>query len=188
MDYLNFYHLEAYLFGEVTQRFQEQGFLDAFDLFCIIIWKAERAKTMAAKRLIEQSGMKDLEQATRQLTEGIAGQDDARERLKYVWGSWGFRLPTACAILTVLYPGEFTMYDRRVCGQLTEYDNFYRLDWLSNFDNLWEGYQKFIAAVKQETPNGISLRNKDRWLLGRSFHDQLKGDIARGYEKKRDDE
>lgn len=188
MDYLDFYHLETYLFGEVTQQFEEQHFLGAFDLFCIVIWKSNRSKSYAARRLIKQSETEDLEQAARQLTKGIAGLPNARERLKYVWGYWGFRLPTACAILTVLYPDEFTMYDQRVCGQLTEYDNFYRLDWLSNFDTLWEGYQKFIAAVKQETPNGLSLRDKDRWLLGRSFHDQLKGDIARGYEKERDDE
>jgi hypothetical protein len=32
---------------------------------------------------------------------------------------WGLRLPMASAILTVLFPEEFTVYDQRVCGSLS---------------------------------------------------------------------
>ena len=31
---------------------------------------------------------------------------------------WAFRLPMASAILTVLYPDSFTVYDIRVCSEL----------------------------------------------------------------------
>ena len=181
IDYREYYDLEGYLFGTVTQRFQCQGFLGAFDLFCIVIWKAERSKSYVARRLIKQSGTNDLNQAARQLTEGIAGQSDARERLRYVCSRepWGFSLPVGSAILTVLYPDEFTIYDDRVCGQLTEYADSFKLHNLTNFDNLWKGYQEFIRTVKKETPSGLSLRDRDRYLWGKSFHDQLKRDITR---------
>ena len=198
MDYRDYYDLEGYLFGTVTQRFAHQGLLGAFDLFCIVIWKAERSKVYAARRLIKRSGTDDLEQAARQLTEGIARQPNARERLRYLCSPdpWGFRLATGSAILTVLYPDEFTVYDARVCKQLTECADFLKLQNKTNFDKLWEGYQKFIRAVKLETPNGLPLRDavkletpnglplrdKDRYLWGKSFHDQLKCDIARKYQ------
>ena len=31
---------------------------------------------------------------------------------------WKLRLPTASAVLTVLYPEDFTVYDQRVCKML----------------------------------------------------------------------
>ncbi len=184
-DYREYYDLEGYLFGKVKDDFHERGFLDAFDLFSIVVWKSNRSKSYFARRLIGQSGTNDLEQAAQQLTEGIASQPNARERLRYVCSRepWGFSLAMGSAILTVLYPEEFTIYDTRVCGQLTEYGNFSRLKNLTNFDNLWEGYQDFMCAVKQETPNGLSLRDKDRYLWGKSFHDQLKSDIARRFRR-----
>ena len=183
MDYRAYYDLEGYLFGTVTQRFADQGFLDAFDLFCIVVWKANRSKSLFAERLRKQSGTDDLEQAARRLTEGITRQPDAPQRLKYLWSEkpWGFRLATASAILTVLYPDEFTIYDDRVCEQLRDCADFRKLRNLTSFDKLWEGYQEFTRVVKQQTPGGLSLRDKDRYLWGKSFHDQLTHDIARRF-------
>lgn len=43
-DYLKYYNLERYLFEEVTKKFKEEGQLGAFDFFCIVMWKANRAK------------------------------------------------------------------------------------------------------------------------------------------------
>lgn len=50
MDYRAFYHLESYLFNTVRIRFLENGFLDAFDFFCIVIWKANRSKSKIARK------------------------------------------------------------------------------------------------------------------------------------------
>ena len=52
-DYLQYYDLESYLFDTVSQRFHKEGRLNAFDLFSIIVWKAERAKSRLAHRLIK---------------------------------------------------------------------------------------------------------------------------------------
>ncbi len=35
MNYLDIYNLETYLFETVRNRFYEQGYLSAFDFFCI---------------------------------------------------------------------------------------------------------------------------------------------------------
>ena len=67
------------------------------------------------------------------------------------------------------------MHDPRVC------DTDAVLHALANttrFDRLWEGYQEFKHAVEETAPEGLSLRDKDRYLWGMSFHRQLERDVA----------
>jgi hypothetical protein len=176
MDYLDYYDLESYLLNTVRDRFQEQGRLNAFDFFSIVIWKANRAKTHVAKRLLGHGqGFKDLESAVTDLTEGLARQPTSKERFRYLWGDWGFQLPMASAILTILYPDDFTIYDYRVCNAL---DDFHNLINRSKFDDVWSGYEALCRRVKEATPNGLSLRDKDRYLWGKSAHEQLLADIV----------
>lgn len=117
-DYLKYYDLETYLFEDVKAKFQQSGQLDAFDLFSIIIWKASRAKSRLAHRLIARCGT--LDAAARHLSEEIRSAPDHKERLLRVMFDWDFYLPMASSILSVLYPSEFTVFDYRVCEELEE--------------------------------------------------------------------
>jgi len=175
--WLRYYDLEHYLLETVRPRFHAQGYLSAFDFFCIVIWKANRAKTKIAKRLLAHS-YTDLEDAARGLTAGIAQQSSSKERLRYLWESWGFRLPMGTAILTVLYPDDFTVYDQRVCDSLGEFHN---LNNITKFENVWPGYEEYRREVEMSTPTQLSLRDKDRYLWGKSFHHQLGKDIDSGF-------
>ena len=103
--------------------------------------------------------------------------------MKILFEDWGFLLPMASAILTVLYPMSFTIYDFRVCEAL---DDFHKLQNKTNFDSLWNGYKSFVAAVNNAGPSEYSLRDKDRWLWGKSFSQQLEQDIAENFLKKVD--
>jgi hypothetical protein len=185
VDYHQYYDLEPYLFNTVRPRFAEQGYLDAFDFFCIVIWKANRAKSKIAKKLLDLSQHKDnLDAAVRELTTDLAEQSTAKERLRCLWEKWQFYLPMASAILTVLYPDEFTIYDWRVCEELSKLEvahEVHDLNNLSNFENLWRGYEEFKSQVEECTPKELSLRDKDRYLVGKSFAEQLKSDIAKGF-------
>ena len=89
----------------------------------------------------------------------------------------------ASAILTVLFPKSFTIYDFRICEVLKDYD---KLQNKTNFDSLWNGYELFVAAVKKIGPSEYSLRDKDRWSWGKSFSQQLERDIAEEFIKKVD--
>lgn len=83
-------------------------------------------------------------------------------------------LPMASAILTVLYPYDFTIYDIRVYGELGDFE------WVQNktrYDDLWDGYSKYFTAVGYAAPAELSLRDRDRWLWGRSFYEQLRREI-----------
>jgi hypothetical protein len=86
--------------------------------------------------------------------------------------------------LTVLYPDEFTVYDVRVCEVL---GGFKDIQYKTKFESLWQGYCKYIDRVKSETPSELNLRDKDRWLWGKSFARQLKTDISEAFRRSEDD-
>jgi hypothetical protein len=176
LDYVAIYDQETYLFETVHSRFHGQGFLSAFDFFCIIIWKANRAKSKIAKRLLTK-GHDSLDSAVYDLTAGIHRCTSSKERLRHLWDS-GFYLPMASAILTVLYPDEFSIYDVRVCGELSA---FSELSNITKFEKLWPRYLEFLQAVEKAAPDGLMLRDKDRYLWGKSFSNQLTNDIKQKF-------
>jgi hypothetical protein len=175
--YLSYYDLERYLLEEVNPRFHAEGSIGAFDLFSIIIWKANRAKSKIAKRLLTR--FLDLETAARTLTAAAYKAPIAEQRLLILLGGFGFGLPMATAILSMLYPDEFTVYDVRVCEQLNRFQN------LGNRTpaRVWPEYQQYRQAVLDTAPTGLSLRDADRYLWARSTADQLRGQIATGFAK-----
>ncbi|HVT19328.1 MAG TPA: hypothetical protein VHQ90_24505 [Thermoanaerobaculia bacterium] len=176
-DYLCYYHLETYLFEDVHRRFHEHGKLDAFDLFSIIIWKANRAKSKLARRLIAKSG--SLEAAASEFTSALSKAESAEARLLLAMKNWGFYLPMASAILTVLWPEEFTVYDIRVCNGLNDFHSLAQ----ATAEGVWLEYGRYVEAVRCAVPDALSLRDKDRFLWGRSAAGQLRRDIARGFSR-----
>ncbi|HYX71330.1 MAG TPA: hypothetical protein VE732_01045 [Nitrososphaera sp.] len=69
-DYLKYFDRERYLFEDVHQRFHAEHSLGAFDFFSIIIWKANRAKSKIALKLLakDPEGRRDLDAICRTLT------------------------------------------------------------------------------------------------------------------------
>ena len=181
VDYRKYYYLERYLFDEVAGRFGKAQQLNAVDFFCIVIWKANRAKSKVAERLLSQ-GFNDLDRAVSALTSAVARAQDDKARMKVLVADWGFRLPMASAILTVLYPKAFTVYDVRVCDVM---GNFRNTQNRKPFDALWSEYQGYVAAVHKACAENYDLRDKDRWLWGKSFCEQLNGDVSAQFKKLR---
>ena len=105
-------------------------------------------------------------------------QKTQRKVLSVLIEGWGFRLPMASAILTVIYPEDFTVYDVRVCDVLGDYKD---VQYKTNFDILWERYSAYILRVKNAVPEYPRLRDKDRYLWGKSFALQLKTDILASF-------
>jgi hypothetical protein len=117
MNYLHYYSLEDYLFTEVTKSFRDRGYLTPEEFFSIVIWKANRSKGRIKAKLTK--GRRDLDTAVKDLTTQIhqAASDEERLRI-FLSKDWAFGLAMATAVLTVLYPDRFTVYDIRVRGQL----------------------------------------------------------------------
>lgn len=173
--FLQYYDLGGYLFKVVSTRYAQDKILTAFDFFCIVIWKANRAKSKVAERLLAHgSGQANLGAAVGSLLTAISEAKDQEERLSVLIEGWGFRLPMASAILTVLYPEDFTVYDTRVCDVL---GSFKDAQYKTNFAILWERYSAYVIAVRNAVPECTTLRDKDRFLWGKSFANQLQTDI-----------
>jgi hypothetical protein len=180
VDYCRYYDLETFLFEDVSKRFHDHGSIGAFDFFSIIIWKANRAKSLTAKRL-RKCAMpgETLDALCHRLTEEVFRAPSPEVRfMVLILSPWRFALPMASAILTVLYPNVFTIYDYRVCAELGRFGN---LTNLTDPDCLWTGYNDFIQAVR-EASSEVSLRNKDRFLIGHSLATQLKRNIEAWFE------
>lgn len=180
-NFLRYYDLEGYLFKVVSIRYAQSKTLKAFDFFCIVIWKANRAKSKIAERLLAHGkGQTNLEAAVDSLITAISKAKDQRARLSVLIEDWGFRLPMASAILTVLYPEDFTVYDIRVCETLGGFkDAQYKI----SFTALWESYSAYVIAVRSAVPECSNLRDKDRFLWGKSFASQLQTDIQSSFSR-----
>jgi len=174
IDYGKFHDLESYLFTEVGPGFAETGDITAEDFYLIVVWKANRAKTRVLSKLSRGSG--GFREAVRSIAASLRRAASPKSRVEVLMKGWGFRLPMASAILTVLYPDEFSIYDVRVCDQLGE---FRQLAGRQFSSRLWDDYQRFLSAVVDATPEGLSLREKDHYLWGRSIYEGVVRDLGR---------
>lgn len=88
-------------------------------------------------------------------------------------------MPFATAILTVLYPDELTVYDVNVCQQLQLMvgENYVYVGNTSAFETRWQGNQLYRRAVERVVAGNLSLRDKDRFLIGKSFAEKLRQGI-----------
>jgi len=181
LDFRELYDIEKYIFGSVHNRFKEQGYLSVHDFFLIVIWKSNRSKSKVAKRILEM-GYPSLQEAVKSITAEVNSLNGFKQRLKYLMANCGFRLPMASAILTVLFPDSFTVYDVRVCDVLEENGYLYHSLTDKKFsDRLWDEYMDYINAVSTTAPEEYPLRDKDRYLWGKSFFDQLITDISNNF-------
>src|SRR5262245_9557770 len=98
-DYVAIYNLEDYLLENVGARFRKHGVIEPFDFFCILVWKANRAKTKHRDRLHGLAG--SFSAAVGTIATSLHSADSDRERLRLLMQDWGFYLPTASAILTL---------------------------------------------------------------------------------------
>lgn len=183
LDYLRFYDLESYVFEDVRQQFHEDGSIGAFDFFSIVVWKANRAKSRIARRLLQRDpqGRAELDPVVRDLSVGLYKAPDGEARLRILLQEWGFYLPMATAILSTLWPNEFSVYDVRVCDQL---GGFHTLGSRTDFGGIWRGYAEYLDAVRRAAPEGLILRDKDRYLWGKSVAEQLQADIKVNFRRR----
>ncbi len=167
MDYKKYYRLEDYLFDEVKKNFHERKYLFPEEFFCIVIWKSNRAKSKIKKKLLKSGNIKIV---VKNITSQIFKAVGSQEKLKILLENWHFGLPMATAILTVLYPNDFTIYDVRVRDQLG-HKEIYKTE---------PYFKKFLPAIKKiAKEKDFSLRNVDRYLWGKSFYKDLEKFLAK---------
>jgi hypothetical protein len=167
------YSPETFLFPALARSFVSTGRLEPMALYLILDWKASRARTKHRSRLERIAGSFDA--AVTKIAADLHTATGPEQQLELLLINWGFRLPTASAILAVLYPDTFTVYDIRVCNALQAFHQLGTMKWSPK---AWGEYQRFIVAVRAAAPGGLSLRDCDRWLWGRDKHVALLKELA----------
>ena len=84
----------------------------------------------------------------------------------------------ASAILSVLFPDDFTVYDVRVCQILKKHGNLINK---TNIEGIIIGYFEYVKDVIDKIPKKKTLREKDVFLWGESFFLELTQDIKDGF-------
>jgi hypothetical protein len=174
IDFRRYYNLERYLLDDVGPAFRASGRINPDDFYAIIIWKANRSKSKEKNRLERLAGS-SFSAAVTQIAAALHAAHEPRRRLEILMSDWKFRLPMASAVLSILYPREFTVYDVRVCGVLGRYEKLANRKFGAG---LWLDYNRFIRDVRAAAPAGLSLRDADRYLWGKSFFDGMIRDFS----------
>jgi hypothetical protein len=168
-DPIAYYSPEALVFPAIERTFADTGKLDPMALYLILDWKASRARTKHRSRLARIGG--SFRAAAGMIAADLHTAAGPEQRLGLLLTKWGFRLPTATAILTVLYPDIFTIYDIRVCNALDAFHQLGDRNWSAE---AWRDYQRYVGAVRDAAPQGLSLRECDRWLCGQDKQKTLR--------------
>ena len=174
------------MFKDVTDFFRKNGYLSGIQFYSILIWKAERAKFKNARKITKKDKSKTFDENVKTLTGEMHKARSDLERIKILF-DWKFWLATASAILTVLYPKRFTVYDYRVVEH-EELKRFKNIGSKRSERNA-ERYLEFIEAVKalklKKEFKEEDLRSKDRSLWGRSRYTSMIRDIESGFPLKK---
>ena len=169
-SYIKFYWLETEFFPEIHKFFHKEHYLKPEHFFSIIIWKRNASKTIIKRGLLE-NGL-SLDVAVRNLT-GEIFKADKEKKLDILLQRKGFQLAIASALLTVLYPDDFTVYDVRVRGQLNNYPDITYVE--NNIERYFTEYLPRVLKMGREiTQNpALSLRDCDRVLWAKSWYGNL---------------
>ncbi len=171
---LKYYYLEQYLETEVRPYFEKEHHLTSEQFFAIIEWKNPKF----GKTKLTHLKPKDIEK----LFKTIYGESREKQ-LKILVDIKGLKLATASAILTILYPERFTVYDVRVRKQLRKRglweeepdDITYCVDVVNRY------FDKYLPPIeKLATDSGLSLRDCDRALWAQDWHEDLMDFIIAG--------
>lgn len=172
-EYRKYYFLENYLFNDVHRHFNDEKRLTPFQLFAIVIWKANRDKGRL-KSGIEEGGpsVQDISSILARIESN--DEKSKRDALKDLTNGKirGIGIPVASAILSALYPNDFTVVDYRVRDVFKEKFN---IPLRPNPCTSINGYFKYVAVCKEKADErGFgTLREFDQALWGYSFFKDL---------------
>jgi hypothetical protein len=174
VNYIEFYDDEKLLFEKVGPGFRRGVDPSVMHLETLLAWKSDRPGDAHWMRLTKICGP-TMEGAVAALCADIRSAEHHEARLKVLIRKWRFALPTAVTILTVFYPEFFTMYDVRTRRQTnTE-------DWSQRrfTPYLWKHYCEFKDKIVALAPPGVTLRDADRYVMGKDAYEFRETKLAR---------
>lgn len=181
-NYIKYYWLEGeYLGKEVFSHFEINHYLTPEQFFSILFWKSKRPIKKWVRPHLSNETVKSLTGEIHSTPTRSSG--DEKEKLDVLLNQKGFGIAMASAVLSTLYPADFTVYDYRAREQLNK-DCFkqYRkegkplrdISTVSNNKIIKNLYWEFVEIVKKIAEDKkLSLRDCDRYLWGKSWYEDL---------------
>jgi hypothetical protein len=173
VNYIEFYNEETLLFEKIGPEFQRGKDPSVIDFETLLAWKSDRPGDAHWMRL--SNICTTIEDAVAGLCADIRSAENHEARLNVLMRKWGFLLPTAATILTVFYPEFFTMYDERTRRQ-TSTENWSQRRFTPK---LWKHYCEFKDKIIALASPGLTLRDADRYVMGKDTYELRKEKLAR---------
>jgi thermostable 8-oxoguanine DNA glycosylase len=156
--YIALYDTERYLFDVVGPKTKKRGYLIFDDFYKICMWKSARQKQRYIKN----------KQKIGKITKKALIKKDEKEKIKILCdGLEGVGIPTASAILTVVFPQKYAIIDVRCLGVLREKFNIKISKYITV--NSWLKYLSLMREISKE--NNITPRELDMVLF--AMHREL---------------
>ena len=160
--YIQLYSLEDYLFSVVGPQIKNRGYLTFDDFYKIAMWKSARQKP---KYLQNKNDVESISRETFALA-------DENEKMEKLCSLKGVGIPTASAILTIVYPENYAVIDIRCMEMLKELG--YTIKKTITLNN-WIKYLNIIRDIAKG--NNITAREVDKalfamhreWLEGQNY-------------------
>lgn len=149
--YIELYDTEKYLFSIIGPNVKKNGFLSFEDFYQICMWKSVRPK----KRYIANK------EKIKEISKRAFSEKDETKRIKILCELDGVGIPTASAILTIIYPEKYAVIDIRCLEAL---NNILKIDINKNVSiKTWIKYLEIMRKLAKE--NEVTPRELDMALF-----------------------
>lgn len=149
--YVELYDTTSYLFKVVGFRTRKNKYLSFDDFYRISMWKSARPK----QRYIKNKGIVE------EITKKAFLEKDEAQKMRILCELKGINIPTASAILSVVYPKKYPIIDIRCLEALKDVLNFEISKHVSL--NNWLKYLVIMRDIAKE--NNIIPRELDMALF-----------------------
>lgn len=154
--YLDLYNIEDYLFKVVGLRIREQGFVEFDEFYQICMWKSARQK---------QNYLKN-KNIVKNISKKAFAEENESLKMKQLLELKGIGIPTASAILTIVFPDKYAVIDIRCIQMLNKLGIKIRE---TVTINRWLEYLKIMRNLACE--NNLTPRQIDQILF--SMHREM---------------
>lgn len=149
--YIELYDTEKYLFKIIGLDIKKKGFLLFEDFYQICMWKSVRPK----KRYI--SNKEQIKETSRR----ALSEKDESKKIKILCELNGVSIPTASAILTIIYPEKYAVIDIRCLEAL---NNILKIKIKKTVSvGIWIKYLEIMRNLAKE--NNVTPREVDMALF-----------------------
>jgi len=148
--YIELYNLEDYIFNVVGPQIKERGYMFFADFYKIAMWKSVRQKQ---KYLQNKDRIESV-------SKEAFGLNNEAEKIEKLCSLSGVGIPTASAILTIVYPTNYGVIDVR-CIEMLQMLKYPIKKTITK--NNWLKYLEIIRGIAKE--NHITPREVDKALF-----------------------